>query len=191
MMQVGAAGSLMAADALLRHVLFESEVSGGFACSSRPMQAFAKGWGPFVEHLMDPDFIQAVKMTLLMASIAVPINTAFGVAVSEPRHCLMAAEGQRAQCWLLFTGREGSGCVALRTALFSTRKLGSEGRWCWLLFTGQGRGAGFGLEVLLFSSKERGSEAPRWAGVLALLTRRLALPRAALLCAGRPLPGPQ
>jgi sulfate transport system permease protein len=42
--------------------------------------AFAKGLGPFLENLSSPDLISAVKLTLLMAAIAVPANTIFGLA---------------------------------------------------------------------------------------------------------------
>lgn len=42
--------------------------------------AFAKGLGPFLENLTSPDLISAVKLTLLMAAIAVPANTIFGLA---------------------------------------------------------------------------------------------------------------
>ncbi|MEW5307602.1 MAG: hypothetical protein WDW36_009984 [Sanguina aurantia] len=42
------------------------------------VQAFAKGVGAFLHHLMDADFLHAVKMTLLLAVVAVPINSIFG-----------------------------------------------------------------------------------------------------------------
>eukprot|EP00271_Cylindrocystis_brebissonii_P002844 TRINITY_DN13616_c3_g1_i1.p1 TRINITY_DN13616_c3_g1~~TRINITY_DN13616_c3_g1_i1.p1 ORF type:complete len:411 (-),score=66.41 TRINITY_DN13616_c3_g1_i1:631-1863(-) len=42
-------------------------------------QAFANGIGPFIANLLDPDFLHAVKMTLLIAGIVVPINTVFGL----------------------------------------------------------------------------------------------------------------
>ena len=44
--------------------------------------AFAKGLGPFLENLSSPDLISAVKLTLLMAVIAVPANTIFGLAAA-------------------------------------------------------------------------------------------------------------
>jgi sulfate transport system permease protein len=44
--------------------------------------AFAKGLGPFLENLTSPDLISAVKLTLLMAAIAVPANTIFGLAAA-------------------------------------------------------------------------------------------------------------
>ncbi|KAI3425813.1 hypothetical protein D9Q98_007788 [Chlorella vulgaris] len=43
------------------------------------IQAFSHGLGPFVEVVQEPDFQQAVKMTLLLSAVAVPINTAFGI----------------------------------------------------------------------------------------------------------------
>lgn len=43
------------------------------------VQAFANGAGPFFETLLDPDFQQSVKMTLLLSLVAVPINTVFGI----------------------------------------------------------------------------------------------------------------
>lgn len=46
------------------------------------LQAFRHGFGPFLETLTDVDFLQAVKMTLLLSAVAVPINTAFGVAAA-------------------------------------------------------------------------------------------------------------
>jgi sulfate transport system permease protein len=44
--------------------------------------AFAKGLGPFLENLTSPELISAVKLTLLMAAIAVPANTIFGLAAA-------------------------------------------------------------------------------------------------------------
>lgn len=43
------------------------------------VQAFGHGVGPFFETLAEPDFQQAVKMTLLLSAVAVPVNTAFGI----------------------------------------------------------------------------------------------------------------
>jgi sulfate transport system permease protein len=52
------------------------------------LQAFAKGIGPFLAHALDPDFLHAAKMTLLLAAVAVPLNVAFGTvaAVLLTRH---------------------------------------------------------------------------------------------------------
>ncbi|WP_044559872.1 sulfate ABC transporter permease subunit CysW [Azospirillum sp. B4] len=45
-------------------------------------QALAKGVGAFMKGLTDPDALQAVKLTLTVALIAVPLNLVFGVAAS-------------------------------------------------------------------------------------------------------------
>ena len=45
-------------------------------------QAFRNGVGPFIENVLDPDFLHACKMTGLMAACAVPINTIWGVAAA-------------------------------------------------------------------------------------------------------------
>jgi sulfate transport system permease protein len=44
--------------------------------------AFAKGAGAFFESLKQPDALAAIRLTLLVAAIAVPLNAAFGVAAS-------------------------------------------------------------------------------------------------------------
>ncbi|KXZ51734.1 hypothetical protein GPECTOR_11g181 [Gonium pectorale] len=46
------------------------------------IQAFAKGIVPFLEHCLDPDFIHALKMTLLLALVTVPLNTVFGTVAA-------------------------------------------------------------------------------------------------------------
>jgi len=46
------------------------------------VQAFRKGVGPFLENLTEPDFLHAVKLTLLIAAIAVPLNTIFGLCTA-------------------------------------------------------------------------------------------------------------
>ena len=46
------------------------------------IEAFRNGTGPFFETLVDPDFLQSVKMTLLLSAVAVPINTVFGVVAA-------------------------------------------------------------------------------------------------------------
>ena len=43
------------------------------------IQAFKDGPGPFLATMVDYNFLQAVKMTLICAGIAVPLNTVFGV----------------------------------------------------------------------------------------------------------------
>jgi sulfate transport system permease protein len=45
-------------------------------------QAFHKGIGPFLSNLVQPNFLHAIKLTLLIALIAVPINTVFGLATA-------------------------------------------------------------------------------------------------------------
>ena len=51
-------------------------------------QAFHKGLEPFLANLTRPDFLNAVRITLSLALIAVPINTVFGLcaAWSITRH---------------------------------------------------------------------------------------------------------
>ncbi len=45
-------------------------------------QAFSKGFGPFLQNLSKPDFQAAVRMTLILAAIAVPLNTIFGLCTA-------------------------------------------------------------------------------------------------------------
>lgn len=45
-------------------------------------QAFHKGFGPFLHNLTQPNFLSAVRMTLALAAIAVPLNTIFGLATA-------------------------------------------------------------------------------------------------------------
>ena len=44
--------------------------------------ALAKGWSVFFDALVDPDALAAIRLTLLVAAISVPINAVFGVAAS-------------------------------------------------------------------------------------------------------------
>lgn len=44
--------------------------------------AFDKGWAVFVESFSSPEMQHAIRMTLLMTSIAVPANTIFGLAAA-------------------------------------------------------------------------------------------------------------
>lgn len=46
------------------------------------VQAFANGFDGFAHHFMDPDFVHAVKLTLMLAAVAVPVNTLFGVVAA-------------------------------------------------------------------------------------------------------------
>ena len=45
-------------------------------------QAFGKGIGPFLKTFSDRTFLNALKLTLLMAVICVPINTVFGLCAA-------------------------------------------------------------------------------------------------------------
>jgi sulfate/thiosulfate transport system permease protein len=51
-------------------------------------QAFHRGVEPFLENLTNPEFLSAIRVTLLLALIVVPINTVFGLcaAWSIARH---------------------------------------------------------------------------------------------------------
>ncbi|HYO95139.1 MAG TPA: sulfate ABC transporter permease subunit CysW [Polyangiaceae bacterium] len=44
--------------------------------------AFAKGFGPYFEALAQPETLSAVRLTLITAAIAVPLNFVFGVAAA-------------------------------------------------------------------------------------------------------------
>ena len=45
-------------------------------------EALSKGLPPLLDALVEPDAISAIKLTLLVAAIAVPLNVAFGIAAS-------------------------------------------------------------------------------------------------------------
>jgi sulfate transport system permease protein len=45
-------------------------------------QALAKGWRGYFHALADPDTQAAIRLTLLVAAISVPLNTAFGIAAA-------------------------------------------------------------------------------------------------------------
>ncbi|HTL87840.1 MAG TPA: sulfate ABC transporter permease subunit CysW [Leptolyngbya sp.] len=45
-------------------------------------QAFRKGFGPFFANLQQPNFITAVKLTVALAAISVPLNTIFGLCAA-------------------------------------------------------------------------------------------------------------
>lgn len=45
-------------------------------------QAFSKGWSLYKESLVDPDTISAIKLTLFIAALSVPLNLLFGLAAS-------------------------------------------------------------------------------------------------------------
>jgi sulfate transport system permease protein len=46
------------------------------------VEALGKGLGSYAEALVEPDTIAAVKLTLLTAAIAVPLNVAFGIVAA-------------------------------------------------------------------------------------------------------------
>ncbi|MBB6691973.1 sulfate ABC transporter permease subunit CysW [Cohnella xylanilytica] len=46
------------------------------------LEAFRKGWSAYIEALKDPDAMAALRLTLITALIAVPLNTIFGVAAA-------------------------------------------------------------------------------------------------------------
>jgi sulfate/thiosulfate transport system permease protein len=45
-------------------------------------QAFAKGFGAYLEPLTHPDALAAIRLTLTVAAISVPLNAVFGVAAA-------------------------------------------------------------------------------------------------------------
>jgi len=45
-------------------------------------QAFSKGFGYYLKSLTHPDTFAAIKLTLLISAISVPLNTVFGIAAS-------------------------------------------------------------------------------------------------------------
>jgi len=46
------------------------------------VEAFRKGWTEYYEALVEPDAAAAIRLTLMVAAIAVPLNLAFGLAAS-------------------------------------------------------------------------------------------------------------
>jgi sulfate/thiosulfate transport system permease protein len=46
------------------------------------VEAFAKGWGAYVRALSSDDTWSSIRLTLIVAGIAVPLNIAFGLAAS-------------------------------------------------------------------------------------------------------------
>lgn len=45
-------------------------------------EAFAKGLMPFLANFADPDVLASIRLTLLVAAIAVPLNAIFGIAAA-------------------------------------------------------------------------------------------------------------
>ena len=46
------------------------------------IQAFSKGVGPFFANLTRPEFLHAVQLTVMLAAIALPLNTVFGLCAA-------------------------------------------------------------------------------------------------------------
>jgi sulfate transport system permease protein len=46
------------------------------------VEAFRKGWETYITSLTDPDALSAIKLTLLAAAIAVPLNLVFGISAA-------------------------------------------------------------------------------------------------------------
>jgi sulfate transport system permease protein len=46
------------------------------------VQAFSKGVGPFFDAFKDPDALAAIRLTLIVAAITVPLNAVFGLAAA-------------------------------------------------------------------------------------------------------------
>ncbi|NJR50798.1 MAG: sulfate ABC transporter permease subunit CysW [Leptolyngbyaceae cyanobacterium CSU_1_3] len=46
------------------------------------VQAFSKGVGPFFDNLLSPNFQVAIRLTVLMALVAVPLNLVFGLCTA-------------------------------------------------------------------------------------------------------------
>lgn len=46
------------------------------------VEAFRKGWDTYLAALIEPDALSAIKLTLIAAAIAVPLNLSFGVAAA-------------------------------------------------------------------------------------------------------------
>lgn len=45
-------------------------------------QAFRNGFGPFFTNFRDPNFLQAIQLTVIVAAIVLPINTLFGLCAA-------------------------------------------------------------------------------------------------------------
>jgi len=72
----GLAPLLLAATVLAMGVLIVMPLGVVFT------EAFAKGAGPYLAALGDPDALAAIRLTLTAAAIAVPLNAAFGLAAA-------------------------------------------------------------------------------------------------------------
>jgi sulfate transport system permease protein len=45
-------------------------------------EAFRKGWDTYVSAIVEPDALSAIRLTLIAAAIAVPLNVVFGIAAA-------------------------------------------------------------------------------------------------------------
>ena len=45
-------------------------------------QAFSKGWSVYVSALVEPNALAAIRLTLLVAAITVPLNLVFGLSAA-------------------------------------------------------------------------------------------------------------
>jgi len=45
-------------------------------------EAFRKGWEAYWQSIIDPDALSAIRLTIMVAAIAVPLNMLFGIAAS-------------------------------------------------------------------------------------------------------------
>ncbi|MFV3074629.1 sulfate ABC transporter permease subunit CysW [Niveispirillum fermenti] len=45
-------------------------------------EALRRGFGPYLEALVEPDALAAIRLTLLVAAIAVPVNVVFGISAA-------------------------------------------------------------------------------------------------------------
>ncbi len=46
------------------------------------VEALRKGWGVYIASLLEPDALSAVRLTLIAAAIAVPLNVIFGISAA-------------------------------------------------------------------------------------------------------------
>lgn len=71
--------------AIVRIILISIALIFFLSCLMLPLilvfvEAFKQGVGVYFQALVNPDTLSAVKLTLLTATIAVPLNVVFGVA---------------------------------------------------------------------------------------------------------------
>lgn len=61
------------------------------------VQAFRSGPGPFLSNILEEDFLHAVKLTLMLAACAVPVNTVFGITMA----IIIARNEFRGKTWVM------------------------------------------------------------------------------------------